>query len=472
LDCNQPPSKLMISTKLRQREDYLYGTFDKYIAIPKITEMARELGKEFSIGEPLYRALPASSGILGVEQRLIQSKVLLTARSAEIEVEKTTKNSIVLLGQATRAQVSQLSRVNRKERAKRVDNALRANTAFSNLLKRRADGSEIDELLKMGFDISSLGKRRFTLRQAIQVLNGFKGDTYTAQDIYIPEDMYLRKDVSTEESLKVGGIELRIPHYQSGRVKVQDTVAEVGLYKITGSRKEWSDKLENSLSGMAEYKPIPQYDIRDMFMNNREWVNDDNANIEQAIVITDKENPGPKDYLIYISTDVACCRRMADTVNIAIVLVSPAELMRVAPQLHPESYEKIHISAMIGYLSWNGRVANLTRAIGIIVDTGSARSHGSHRELYHGRSRLRQSVAYKYDGPRQHRMERVWLKRDGSAAYCNFRIIKPEAALRTGKIYISSKGSAYSSLGSKSKASVRTWEYGDSDKLYHEDFHL
>jgi len=469
LDTGGAPSELMISTKLRQREEYLHGTFKDLLAIPNVDRIRETLQpKEQTIGKPLYYALPINSGLTPVEQNLINGKVLLTKKSAEIEIEKTIKNSIVLFGSMSRECVNNHARFRRRQDTMLVQGALRANTAFSNLLNRKAKGGEIETLRNMGFDISAFGQRRFTFDHALCVTHGFRGNMYTAEDLYLPQDMYLRKEVSTEETLKVGGIRLTIPT-ETG-YKFVETVSRVGLYNIQGSRKEWIDKLESILTEEREMSgekiPIPYSQIQSIFTKDRNWVNDDSLLVGMALDALNKGNWAIKDFFFLVSTDRGLARRMADATKRYVMMINPVELMARFPEIAVNELETT--------VKWSG-LWNLTRevipksfrlCIRALWDTGSERSHASHREIIHGRTHVRQSMSSRYTKT-GHRVELVRFKPDYIGEEFRLYTVSPSDRLKTSKVFaVEPRGSDYSSR-TRSRASIGTYDFDDEDQMFH-----
>jgi len=468
LDGGRTPSELMISTKLRQREEYLHGTFKDLLAIPNVDRIRETLQtKENTIGKPLYYALPINSGLTPVEQNLVNGKVLLTKKSAEIEVEKTIKNSIVLFGSMSRECVNNHARYRRREDTALVQGALRANTAFSNLLNRKAKGGEIDKLRAMGFDISAFGQRRFTFDHALCVTQGFRGNMYTAEDLYLPQDMYLRKEVSTEETLKVGGIHLTIPT-ETG-YKFVETVSRVGLYNITGSRKEWTDKLEVILSEERERyggAVIPYPVIQDIFTKDRNWVNDDSLLVGMALEALNKGTWSPRDFFFLVSTDRGLARRMADATKHYVLMINPVELMVRFPETPVNELESTVRGIGLYNLTLGTKPKNFKLWISALWDTGSERSHASHREVIHGRTHVRQSMSSKYTKT-GHRVELVRFKPDYISEEVKTYVIAPSDRPKTSKVFtVEPQGSDYSSR-TRSRASIGTFDFDDEDHMFH-----
>jgi len=440
MDSGIDPTRLIISTMLRMKSDYLHGTYREQIAVPEFSKV--KLREE--IGVELYKAVPPLSGLLSVESRLIQSKVLVTRNQAEVEVQKTIKNSQILFGMIPRTEMDRLSRLSRREQSKVFNHALMANTAFASLLNREATGEEIEILAKQGFLISSFGKRRFTLLNAEDITGGIKGDTYNAMDIYSPQDMFLRTDVSTEESLKVGGI----PLLQIGRDKKYReimTTSRVGLYQITGSKLEWSNRLcERLEEERAIIQPIPLTALKKLYYENREWVNDDGLLVAAANDAIVEMLANPSDYLILIGTDRNCARRIADSTNHAVMTIKPKDMARILPLKHPERYDKeLKPSDILKLTGFRG-TSRLRLPIRILLDTGSERSHASHMErekfgpLYYRSSKSSTYV-------RGHRVEYYTLTRIEGGERLPYEFVFPLNRAKTPTIYKGLPGSDYSS---------------------------
>jgi hypothetical protein len=287
---------------------------------------------------------------------------------------------------------------------------------------------------------------------------GIKGDTYNAMDIYVPEDMFLRKDVSTEESLKIGGLQLR---FRQGPIyKEVLTVSQVGLYQITGSKLEWANKLCESLEEEREIlQPIPLPVLKELYYQNREWVNDDGLLVSRAIDIVSKAHYTLNDSMFLISGDKGVARRIADATGINVIMVNPDDLAREGKILPNEYGESLSLNKLINLTRFK-ETDRIRKPNFFLVDTGSERSNLSHME-WKGRSavyRKCRSCGYDKYG---HRVERItFYKGPDNHGKVGTICIHPTNAQKTKKIYAASEAFPVRDT------SVPSRETGDDESLY------
>jgi hypothetical protein len=117
--------------------------------------------------------------------------------------------------------------------------------------------------------------RHFEEMHAHFVFNGGKDNVYSIQDLTISEDMFLRTEVSVEESLKVPNIPLTLPDH-SGRLTTKMTKSQVGLWKIDQSQFEWAQAHADRLREMAlKQRPLTRVQVMSQYNSDRTWVSDD-----------------------------------------------------------------------------------------------------------------------------------------------------------------------------------------------------
>jgi hypothetical protein len=177
---------------------------------------------------------------------------------------------------------------------------------------------DVTKLLKQGFKMCVTGQPEFKMEHAEWLSFGGKGEYLNLNDLPRSEDMYLRTEVSGEESMKVSGISLHV----QGRDKYisQKTVAKVGLYQISSSMQEWASELTDKLANFPQ-RPIPRSEVVTMFSENREWVNDDTLLIYQCGV--DCAGLDNNTCVALISNDKRQANQMARTNNVWCILVDP-----------------------------------------------------------------------------------------------------------------------------------------------------
>jgi len=315
-------------------------------------------------------------------------------------------------------------------------NALSANTALANLLQCKAEGNEMAKLKKMGFDISPFGKSRFTMLQAEDIVSGIKGLTHTAMDIYSPQDMFLRSEVSTEESLKINGIPLTQVG-SDGKYHEKLTTSMVGLYQITGSKLEWAQNLNSLLvKEVAEIRPIPYDLLKNMFYNNREWVNDDRLLVGKAISITEESQCTPRDYFLLISADKGLARSIADSTNQQVMSINPSDLIAANPYIRPDLFEReLTARKIIEMTSFRGTERLKKLPLYVLYDTGSERAKGSHleREIFGSTDVYYRKSMYSTHSKTGHRVEYYALAKREGVVKLPYEFTRPVNEIRTAK---------------------------------------
>jgi len=311
----------VLCTRLREKQDYLHGTYKEHVMIaPK--EMKSQLKEQFP--PPVYKAHGGTNEFAAAELRLIRAKVLITRTQAEIEVEKTSRLSNVLFGTSSVLGNARREKNRSKQLAKEYDHAIRANSALQNLLKRKAKGNEVKELRKLGFHDIPEGDRLFRKNHAKWLEEGGRGLVYTLRDLSWSEDMYLRDEVSTEESMKVSGIPLDQTLFHKRMIRM--TVTRVGLYQINEDQHEWALRLGEEIRELRDSTggSIHLRDISRLYENNREWVNDDTLLIAKSLKMTKEGNFS--NVIILVSDDRKLANQMCQTANITVVLVNPRDV--------------------------------------------------------------------------------------------------------------------------------------------------
>lgn len=173
------------------------------------------------------------------------------------------------------------------------------------------------------------GQREFTLDHAHWLSKGGKGEYLSLFDIPSTQDMYVRSEVSAEESLKVGGLKLVVQG--SSSFMVQNTVTKVGLYEITSTMEEWCDDKLRRLTSAREEKgsPLSREELLPIFSENREWINDDSNLIEKCI--EDTMHLGRETQVALVSSDKRQANQMARQANVTVVLIEPQSLCAAFP---------------------------------------------------------------------------------------------------------------------------------------------
>jgi hypothetical protein len=439
------PQSLWLCQALRLKQLYLHATYDDKLAVPRREILASRLP------EPLYPSLGPGCGSTAVEQRLMRAKVLLTQRDAEVELERMDKFELVLFGSIPKSYADKLSKIDSRNRSKAFGGALQANTAFMSLLNRKAVAEDMDHMLYKGFNVLHVGARRFTLLHSEFIARGCKGDVSSLEDLSQTYNMYLRDEISCEESLKVPGIPLLRQTGQGSNLSF--TTTKVGLYNISQTQEAWASGLAEKLKDLREVEqgPISPELVRDLYFKNREWVSDDLLIISKVTDFAMKENLSYRDIVGIITTDVKECRRAANSANVTVAMIHPStyyEAVRCNPKISPTG----------DYFRPNPVLKSIDKVQGkalaaVIIDTGSMCAHLSKLEEVKTKVYKRQKISTNIDG--SDRWEKYFLIEDQRK--WSYKIIEP--SLNRNVRYRTSETSSYRKARSEDSASLLS--FGD-----------
>jgi hypothetical protein len=361
------PSVPVLSLSLRDREEYLFGTYANQVAVP--SQSMKIFSEE--LPTPLYEAAGTRNDISAVEHRLLRAKVLIPKTQALIELDRMKRiHSIIFSGRNANYQRELDKRENRLAR-KKFGDALRANSAFKNLIDRKSTGQDMPKLIQQGWMVISTGQREFTREHADWLFQGGEGKTSSIRDIIRPENMYLRDEISVEESMKVGDIPLRVMY--SRRTQTYHTTTRVGLYQINKSMLEWSQQVGDKLREAALIKkPIPRHLVTHILSKDREWVNDDTLIISECI----KDTSGRDDRteVLLVSTDKRLANQLCQTCNVIVVLVDPISLPGCFPNRIWNSASTITVEEAFEKYPQNMKVFRKI-PFKVYIDTGSVLAH-------------------------------------------------------------------------------------------------
>jgi hypothetical protein len=208
------------------------------------------------------------------------------------------------------------------------------------------------------------------MEHAVWLHKGAKGETLNIFDIPSTHDMYVRKDVSLEESFKVGGIDLDV----QGRDKFlpQTTIAKVGLYEINQTMEEWCDDKMHTLTSLRTEKgePLIRDEVLPVFNEKREWINDDSALVSKCL--DDTKAKTNHSQVCLISRDKRTANQMANQTNNIVVLIDPKQLPKVFPDKVWNQDVTITCSDIWSAYSNNSKLSGRLRYPShVYVDTGS-----------------------------------------------------------------------------------------------------
>lgn len=313
--------------RLRDRQDYLHGTYAEKVLVPPKSIM--KFGVQ-PLPEPLYLATGGQNRYQSFENRLLRTKTLLGRRDAEREVERTLKVSQAIFGAKPTPIVDLEWKRERFQARKKFGMALQANTAFKHLLDKKASVKDVSALIEQGFLSINTGVTEFSEWDALFLFSGAKKGTVSIEDLTCSEDMFLRKDVSTEESFKVGGI--RLNPIVGRQAKPTTTVCKVGLYQINSTMEEWATSMESKLQEAREEagKPLQPWQVHKVFDTDPEWVNDDTMLIAQCLRDTGERTSSIAS-VILVSGDRRLANQMANTCNVTVIRCMPSDIIRKFP---------------------------------------------------------------------------------------------------------------------------------------------
>jgi len=356
----------VLCSRLRDRQEYLHGTYDHAVFVP-----TKEMQDFSSLPVPLYLATEGTNRYQSYENRLIRTKLLVTRREAELEFSKTQRVKEILFGSMPPEYIMELHLIQKRVARSKFANALTANAAFANLLQRKASPEDYATLLRSNdFHKISTGKQTFSRESAVWICNGGQYMTVTIDDVTEGQDMFVRSEVSTEESFKVGGITLKpiIGHKE----KVQLTTTRVGLYQINSEMLEWSEDLLNRLKD--KQRPLSSDILLREFHKNPEWVNDDTGLIAQCI--TDAQNRAGHLTSVYlVSADKRLANQMSQQANVTVILVPPHHVVESLRRATWTSTSTLTINEVDGIYTPSQRIP---KPVAVYTDTGSLAAHSSH----------------------------------------------------------------------------------------------
>jgi hypothetical protein len=189
-------------------------------------------------------------------------------------------------------------------------------------------------------------------------------------DLTTSEDMFVREEVSTEESFKVPGIPLS--PIVGDRIHRERTKARVGLYQINSTMEEWAEDLTTRLINRAEEvgRPLPVDALLEECHADPEWVNDDSHLIKAAIDIVAGENLDIHKCILLVSSDKRLANQMANQANTYVYRLSPADFVRYCHHVgkNPQSFSDDDLRTL------ENRCIKYTRSRDrphVLIDTGS-----------------------------------------------------------------------------------------------------
>jgi len=316
----------ILCPRLREKQEYFWGTYAEKVFVPKLGGVTNDDEPP----PPLYTMTGGQNRYQNYENRLLRTRHVVTRKQAQVEWAHTRRLQSIFLSLFPK--IEDFERID-KDRSRtmraRYDSALSANSALQNLLRREASASDAIKLMGSdAFYTITMGRRDFTRSDAEWVYLNGQGENYSLRDVTLSEDIFVREEVSVEETFKVGGIPLR-PYFSSG-AKLRPTRTKVGLYQINQTMEEWSENLLERLILERNRlgRPLHPSEMGPICDEDREWVNDDSGLIAQAQRFTSGTKSSYRIGLI--SADKRLANQMAETTNSVVVRLHPQEFARLA----------------------------------------------------------------------------------------------------------------------------------------------
>jgi len=359
----------ILCRRLRDRQEYLHGTYAEKIFIP--TRAYQDTYGE-RLPEPLIKASGGANLFTSFENRLLRTRFLLTRTGAEREWEFTTRIRATLLARGKPVPVANAELSFKKRRARdEFGGALNANTALAHLLERKGSLEDVIQLTNENFHVVNCGTTGFTRWDAEWLAFGGKSENFSIEDLTSSEDLFLRTEVSEDESLRVGSIPLR-PIIND--MKMVLTTTTVGLYQIGSGMYEWASDLTARLVQHRERlkRSLDRYDALEDYEKNPEWVNDDTLLIARCLRDTAGLHARSA-VVVLISADKRLGHQMANTCNVQVIRVQPTAYILWA-RGHDHSWLKTEppVETLRTYLD-GLREQNIVSQV--YLDTGSVNAY-------------------------------------------------------------------------------------------------
>jgi len=313
----------ILCPRLREKQEYFWGTYDNMVFVPR----EKDIHNSLSPPPALYERTGGQNRFQAFEDRLVRTRHIVTRRQAQVEWSHSRRLHSIFNGVFPHMKdFEALDKERSKTQRARYDGALSANSALQNLLRREA--SRADAIKLMGsenFLTVTTGERDFTRADALWVYMNGQGENYSLRDVSLSEDMFVREEVSAEETFKVGGLPLRTLYF--GGRKLRQTKTKVGLYQISSTMEEWAEDLLNRLlDRRAELqRPLKPVELSSIFLLNPEWVNDDTGLIAKCL--EDVTDTSIRVTVGLVSGDRKLANKMANTCNVQVMRIDPQQFV-------------------------------------------------------------------------------------------------------------------------------------------------
>jgi len=315
-----------LTMQLRDKENYLRITYKDKVFVPD--KQYQSLFSETALPPPLYKDGGIENKITAGESRLVGAKLLIGEASAKIEQDKTIKLKSVIFGLIDVTGQKKKDKIQLMEARAEFEGSLSTNTAVARLLQKKGSDSDADALMKSSFfHMSQNGAREFTMAHASWVNDGCKSDVFDLRDLRRPEDMYIRDEISTEEDLKISGLQ-RI-WKRKGEYVLTESRATVGLWNVTDDQYANAAHILERLRKareMVEGSTLPKSVVANIYYNNRENIADDTLILQRAIEKASNYTMSSH-FCVIVTEDHKLCDSVARKSGFICLRISPASLL-------------------------------------------------------------------------------------------------------------------------------------------------
>jgi hypothetical protein len=233
------------------------------------------------------------------------------------------------------------------------------------------------------------GQPEFKIEHAVWLHEGARGKTLSILDISRSEDIFVREEVSLDQSMLVEGIQLNV----QGRDKYlpQTTKSQHGLYQINTEMLQWAEGLTAKLQE-APRRPINRQDVLTLYSENREWVNDDTLLIKLAVDATLQSDRNAE--IALFSGDKRLANQMAQVAHCRVILCDPLSLAECYDREWSSTTTITTMEVYQAYSQFDKTAKGLKEPTIALIDVGSLFSHLSNKEIHENKTGQKEIYSY------------------------------------------------------------------------------
>lgn len=447
----------ILNRRLRDRQEYLHGTYAEKIFIPT-KEYADSFGEK--LPPPLIKASGGANLFSNFENRLVRTRHLVTRTSAEREWENTSRIRERLLSRYTTTPESESrQRYDRLSARRQFGDALNANTALANLLDRKGSIEDVIQLTNDNFHVVNCGATHFTRWDAEWLFFGGKSENFSIEDLTSSEDMYLRTEVSEDETMRVGSIPLR-PII--GDSKLVLTTTTVGLYQIGSGMHEWASELTSRLVKRRDVagRPLNPDDALEEYQYSPEWVNDDTLIVSRCLRDTGGRAQRTTTVML-VSDDKRLGNQVSNTCSVHVLRIDVKSYIMLALHLQKPPLEEMDPDILASFCkkgTLNGPASY------VYVDTGSVNAGlAKISEVDESNVYIKRTDSASYNGlskMRTHTYDIFKIPiRANLRTFLHVPVLKPKR-FKSNDSYSGETTRRRSSMSSRSLSSQKSWRIG------------